>query len=139
LDANDIAYCTFPNTTCVDGQWVAWNTTILSDEPLNGSTNLTKTLAVPNDGHVYEVLFSASIVTGSTSGNYVYLALATNKVSSVNVCGCRTRTASTVTSRGGIILPISYATNNLTITRSTSQNGTCDLVTRAYRRIGTNT
>lgn len=124
--------------TVLDGQWTALNQSILSSQSLNGSSALNKTVNVPNDGHVYEVLFTAAVTTGTTSGNAIYCEISTNKTSSINICGCRTRASNDVGSRGSVIVPISYASNNLSITRTTGLNGTCTLVAKCYRRVGTN-
>lgn len=138
------AYCTFPNTTCVDGQWVSSSQTIISSATsLNGSTNLTYTVQVPDDGHVYEVLVRGEVETGTTSGNFCILSIQSNQLTSdwCYVAGARTRTSSGNNGYGSIIIPIKRANNNLTVRRSSYYQGSVPangLVMLAYRRVGTN-
>lgn len=130
--------------TVIDGQVVNSLQTILSNgTSLNGSTNLTKRIDVPNDGHIYEVIIRGGVSTGSTSGNNVALNVYGNQDSySRSICACRTRTASSVNAAGSCIVHVSYVTTNatnITIERSTSFNGSIDnLQTVSYRRVGTN-
>ncbi len=129
--------------TVLDGQWVTLNQTIFESQSLTNSSNtdLQKTVNVPNDGKIYEVLLSCTITTGSTSGNTIAVSVGTNKMNprKTCVCGARTRSSSTVGNRGNVILPISYASNNLYIKRDSGYNGTADLWAIAYRRVGSNT
>lgn len=144
MTSSGVASCSFPNTTCVDGKVVDSLQTILSNgTSLNGSTNLTKRIDVPNDGHIYEVIIRGGVSTGSTSGNYVYLNVCGNQDSfSRGICACRTRTASSVGASGSCIVYVSYVTTNatnITIERNTSYTGTIkNLQTVSYRRVGTN-
>lgn len=137
--------CSFPNTDCVDGQWVNSNTAIISSATsLNGSTALTYRMVLPNDGHLYEVILRGQVTTGASTGNYVFLSCAGNEISSVtNICGAQTRAASSVQSVGSGIVIASYVASgstNLSVTRNTNFNGNVNTLTMiAYRRIGSNT
>lgn len=132
----------FANTPCVDGQWVQTAQTICSDQSLTSSSDsdLPKTVTLPNDGHNYEVAIRASCTTGSTSGNLISVMVHGNVIGAQGfmVCTARTRTNSTMTSSGTVIIPMKYGSNNLSIIRRSSYVGTCDVVAVAYRRIGTN-
>ena len=128
------------DNTRFDGQWVTLNQTVVTEgTSLRGSTNLSATVNVPNDGHTYEVLFRGSVTTGSSSSNYVRLWLYTNTSPTMYICGARTRSNSTVFATGSCIAYMTYATNNLTVYRQSDYNGTAILEAVAYRRVGTNT
>lgn len=128
----------------LDGQWVNNKQVIVSSvTSLNGSTNLTYTVQVPDDGHVYEVLLRGEVETGSSSGNYCILSIQSNQLTSdwAFICGNRTRTTSSVGAQGSIIIPISRANNNLTVRRNSGYQGSIPangLAMLAYRRVGTN-
>lgn len=127
----------------LDGQWVSSAQGIItSATSLNGSTNLTYTVQVPNDGHVYEVLLKGEVKTGTTSGNFGTLSVKSNELTSdwAYITGALTRTSNYNVGYGTIIIPITRANNNLTVRRSTNVN--CEvssLQMLAYRRVGTNT
>lgn len=126
--------------TVLDGQWVTLNQTVVTEgTSLRASTNLPATVNVPNDGHIYEVLFRGNVTTGSSSSNYVRLWISTNQAPTTFLCGARTRTNSTMFATGSCIAYMTYATNNLTVYRQSDYNGTAQLDAVAYRRVGTNT
>lgn len=140
---NSSISCTFPDTTCVDGQWISSTQGIItSSTSLNGSTNLTYTVQVPDDGHVYEVLLRGEVETGTTSGNFCTLSIKSNELTSdwCYITGARTRTTTSNNGYGAVIIPIKRDNNNLTVRRSTNVNGyVTGLMMLAYRRVGTNT
>lgn len=121
----------------IDGQWVAVNTTLVNAVSLNGSSNLTYTLSLPDSTYKYEVLLDLQIETGSASGNRLNGTIATDIVTDVNLCSCRTRTASTMQSAGAAIVPVSTS-HKVYLYRNTNYNGTATLRLKGYRRIGTN-
>ena len=126
-DSSDNASCTFPATKCVDGQWVAVNATIMSGQSLNGSSNLTYTLSdVPNDGYKYEVLLTASITTGSTSGNSLRCEVSSDVVSDVSLCSVQTRTSNAAYARGAAIITLTTS-RKIYVTRATYMTGTSSL------------
>lgn len=134
----------FADTPCIDGQWIDSSQDMFSTAPsMNGSTDLTYRIDLPNDGRKYEVMIRARVTTGSTSGNYVFLSIAGNQDGYGRfVCGARTRSNSGVEALGTVIVTASYVASgskNLTVSRSTSYNGTLNILSViAYRRIGTN-
>lgn len=143
LADTDLSNLSSTGKEVIDGQWVSSSQVLISSATsLNGSTNLTYTVQVPNDGHVYEVLLRGEIETGSSSGNYCILSIQSNQLTSdwCYVAGARTRTSSGVNGYGAIIIPIKRANNNLTVRRNSNYNGNATLLQMlAYRRVGTNT
>lgn len=138
VDASGYSYCTFPNTTCVDGQWVKSNQTVMSGVSLNGSTELTYTLSLPSDGHKYEVLLSGTVTTGTTAGNAALINLRTNVVDAVCMCWNTNRVANgSVRAGGSVAVPVA-TDHKIYVARGTDYHGTASLIMRGYRRIGTN-
>jgi hypothetical protein len=131
VDSSGNASCKFPNTTCVDGQWVK-NVASLSTSSAVGTYNLTNTLKakLPNDSYNYEILLAVngrstgssqcSLITAYTSEEYV-LWLTANS-----------RSAGTF-----IILPVDAA-RTLTQKVTGAAFGAIEIKLQAYRRIGTN-
>ena len=144
-NTNGNAYCEFPDTTCVDGQWVfsstelangvAWNSTSHSDAK---SYSLSSYL--PNDSYKYEVLVRANATTTSTAGKWIRVGILSDIITTqAYACACRTRTASTQTCSGSVILPIGSGRKiSVAGTTDSSSDGTYGLRTLGYRRIGTN-
>lgn len=136
------AYCTFPNTTRVDGQWdfSSPQTIISTAVSLNGSTDLPYTVTLPNDGHIYEVMIRADANTGNTTGNWFVVGIKSNVLRNdyIFICGTATQAARTAGSQGTVIIPMKYGTNNLTLRRSTNYTGSTKLSSLGYRRVGTN-
>lgn len=126
----------------LDGQWVSSSQGIItSATSLIGSTNLTYTVQVPNDGHVYEILLKGEVKTGTASGNFGTLSVKSNELTSdwAYITGALTRTSNYNVGYGTIIIPITRANDNLTVRRSTNVN--CEVTSLqmlAYRRLGTN-
>jgi hypothetical protein len=129
----------------IDGQWVSIDQQIISAATsLNGSTNLSYRIDVPDDGHKYEVMIRCNGYTGSTSGNEIYIAVTGNEdTMSRYACRARNANSGTYAASGTVICTMSYVASsgkNLTVSRSTNWNGSCtELRAIAYRRIGTNT
>lgn len=130
--------------TVIDGAFTNSLTNIISsDTSLKGSTALPKRIVVPNDGYTYEVIIRARVTTGTTSGNYVRLAVQGNKDDyNVYVCGCQTRSGSSVEAMGFSIVHVSYVASNATnfdIIRASGYNGNVNVIDAiSYRRLGTN-
>lgn len=130
--------------TVIDGAFTNSFTNIISsDTSLKGSTALPKRIVVPNDGYTYEVIIRARVTTGTTSGNYVRLAVQGNKDDyNVYVCGCQTRSGSSVEAMGFSIVHVSYVASNATnfdIIRASGYNGNVNVIDAiSYRRLGTN-
>lgn len=139
-------YVSFPSInsaikSAADGQWVLLNQSVHNGSLAAASeTPLPKTVNVPNDNRIYDVLFSVSVETGSSSGNAIYVNMRGNVLNAVfQVAGCRTRANNEVGSRGCALIPMKYASNNLYITRTATMSGTANITAVAYRRVGTNT
>jgi hypothetical protein len=136
-----VASCTFPNTTCVDGQWVYLNQRVInSATSLVGTTPLGPyTVNVPNDGHKYELLLETQIYSDNAVGNFCYLKVNSSEFGIILLQQVSDRASSNwgVTS-GTTVL----GTNRqLTVSRSNVNNfkGYVNYLTVvAYRRIGTN-
>jgi hypothetical protein len=139
VDASGNAFCNFPNTTCVDGEWTQRDVNIISSSvSLTGSSDLTYTLSLPNDGQNYMVLLSARGDTGTTSGDSATILLSSDICLFTYLAANRTRTASSVSFSGNIYLPVGTS-HKIYVARSSNNKGTLiDLAMRGYRRIGTN-
>lgn len=141
FDENGNQYCSFPNTTCVEGQWVYKFTSIASDVSINGSSNLTYSLSsyLPNDGHKYEILITATGITDTTL-NHNHVVYIQTDIIPFNCCLWRARTVISGTqsySGGNAILPVGTG-RTLKLIRNTNYYGTVSLMVYGYRRIGTN-
>ena len=134
-----VASCSFPNTTCVDGQFVSHSTAVVSSAiSLNGSSYLTYTLDLPNDGRNYEVILFADGDTGNTSGDTLTIKIGSDICPATIVAKNRTRASNTVALGGSITIPVS-SSHKIYVSRQTNWKGnltSMDLL--AYRRIGTN-
>lgn len=127
-------------TANIDGQWVYSASTLASGVAAPTTDAITYSLSsyLPNDGYKYEVLFTATATTGSTSGNVVRVSLLTDIIlDDVFVCGGRTRTSSTTYCNGCISLPVG-AGRYVNVGTYSGNTGTFTLYARGYRRIGTN-
>lgn len=128
------------NITQADGQWISNWVQLASGVTYPKTNNITYSLAsyLPNNNYIYDVLFGAKAVTGSTSGNQCNVALATDiQIDSVTVAGCRTRTSSTVHAYGAVRFPVG-TNRNVTVVANSDMNGTFNLHVIGYRRLGTN-
>ena len=145
LDANDNAYCTFPDSICVDGQWVFKSTELASGVTWNASSHsnakdYSLSNYLPNDGRKYEVLIRATGTTTTTSGKFIRVGISSDIITtSAYTCACRTRTSSTQNCAGTIILPVGSG-RKITVagTTDTSSDGVYSIRALGYRRIGLN-
>lgn len=145
LDANDIAFCEFPDTKCVDGQWVFKSTELASSVTWNSSSHsdakdYSLSSYLPNDGRKYEVLIRANGTTTSTSGKFIRVGITSDIITTQTyACACRTRTASTQNCAGSVILPVGTGRKiSVAGTTDSSSDGTYGLRALGYRRIGLN-
>lgn len=132
-----VATCSFPNTTCVDGQW----TNNTASNIVNGS-NITWTSGhnydlssyLPDDGKKYEVIFTASW-NGSTAGSNHELRASTDIITSAwNWLG---RVSGQNAAGGTCILPVGSGR----YVKLTTAAKACNAVyfsALGYRRLGTN-
>lgn len=145
FDGSGTAYCNFPNSYRVDGQWTVKNTAIATtvtwDATSHSSTkNYSLSSYLPSDDYDYEVIIRANGTTASTSGKWISVGITSDIITTQSfVCRCRTRTASTQNTAGTIILPVGSARRiSVAGTTDTSSDGTYDLRCLGYRRIGLN-
>lgn len=123
-----------------DGQWIDASTSLASGAtpPTTVSSTFSLSSYLPNDGHNYEVLFTAQTTTGSTSGNQISIALKTDIITSnVYICKAQTRASSSVGCFGSCIIPVGTG-RSVTVDQYGNNTGTYTLQARGYRRIGTN-
>jgi hypothetical protein len=132
-----VASCTFPNTTCCDGQYVNTNTTIASNVSVNGSSNLTYTLNLPSDGRNYMVWIMVEANTGSASGDYVNVKVGSEIMSTTTLARATTKTASSI-SAGSTACIVVSSSHKIYLNRASNWKGTVNLFMIGYRRIGTN-
>lgn len=70
MTSNGVASCSFPNTTCCDGQWVAKYLSVFSGVTAVGNGDYSISSYLPNDGQAYEVLACMQMNDdGTTSGS----------------------------------------------------------------------
>ena len=137
----DLSNLSATGKTVIDGQWIITEQDIISTAvSLNGSSDLSYTVNLPNDGHIYEVMIRADANTGNILGNWFIVGVKTNILTNsyVWVCGTATQAARTAGSQGTVIVPMRYGTNNLYLRRNTNYNGSTTLKSLCYRRVGTN-
>lgn len=146
---NGVNSCLFPNTTCVDGQWVSKYSTLASSQNLPTTDNDIYTLYdinsssnyLPDDcvNYNYEILVDGLIYGSQTSG----------QASILTVQGKVTKRLATLISRGSslrqgttVSIPVGYTSADgkayLNVVKDASNYGTYNLALRGYRRIGTN-
>lgn len=145
FDSNGDAYCEFPDTKRVDGQWVFKSTELASSVTWNASSHsdaksYSLSSYLPNDSYKYEVILRANATTTATSGKMVTVGVTSDIITTqMFVCRCRTRTASTQNCAGSIILPVGTGRKiSVAGTTDTSSDGTYGLRALGYRRIGLN-
>ena len=74
-------------TKNIDGQWTSYVSTVASSVSLTGTTELSYTIGVPNDGYQYEILLSCELDSGSTSGDYARINVRSDKFTNyVTLC-----------------------------------------------------
>lgn len=139
------AYCSFPNTECVDGQWVFKSTELGSSVTWNASShsgNKSYSLSsyLPRDSQKYEVIIRATGTTATTSGKFIRVGIMSDIITApAYACACRTRTASTQNCAGTIILPVGSGRKvSVGGTTDVSSDGVYGIRALGYRRIGTN-
>lgn len=126
FDSSGNTYCTFPNTTCVDGQWVNSVQELVGSVTINGNSTVNYTYTSLSTSYNYEVLLS--LLNNGNGDIVVYSDLMTSQQNRVayqhNSCS--------------IILPVS-GSRKIYI-KNVSGTSTSVLYVRAlaYRRIGSN-
>lgn len=127
------------NGNFLNGEWNPANSQLFSSTlAQNAGSTIDLSSYLPNDGYKYEVMFSVTAVTGTTSGNSVAprLGISTGTGNPV-ICRHFTRTASNMRCAGNVLVAVVnrsvqvYNSGNAT-------SGTITVTARGYRRIGTN-
>lgn len=144
--AGGTAYCSFPDTSRVDGQWVFKSKELVSSVTWNstshsGTKDYSLSSYLPNDGQKYEVIIRANGTTTATSGKWIRVGIVSDIITTqAYACACRTRTASSVSCAGTIILPVGTGRKISVAGAGTeaSADGTYGLKVLGYRRIGLN-
>ena len=132
-------YCTFPNSTCVDGQIVKKTLSLASDVAFNTTTAVQYSLSnyLPNDNFIYEVFMYGRVQTGTTNGDRAVLSLASDVLSSYRVIETQTRAAGSVIASSTAIIPVGTG-RTINVEAVTAGTGTYSILLNGYRRIGTN-
>ena len=136
---NDLSNLTTTYCNNFDGQWVNSVMQLALSVTAPTTTDIEYDLSsyLPNDNYSYEVLFTGTVATGSTSGNNARLTLKSQNIDSAYLCRAQTRSSSTVSGSGCAILPIG-SDHKVTVSAWSNNTGTFALSAMAYRRIGTN-
>lgn len=147
IDTNGNQWCTFPNTTCCDGQWVANNGQVASNVSLSIGTDQEIEYDIssylPNDSYSYEVRFSIGVQTGSGSGAGISANLLGKAANGSNIW---VRVADTY-ARGSwimvvgnsVVVPINTTRKVVFKYSAVSKAAILNYIyVEAYRRIGTN-
>lgn len=127
----------------MDGSWIYDSKDIISSNTtFAAETTYNYSLAtyLPDDGYAYEVYFSITGNTGTTSGNSAQIGVGSSfiPVSTHRVVGAQTRSSSSVAWCGNCVIPIGI---DRTVSARQIANAacTCNLFRAfAYRRIGRN-
>jgi len=141
IDSSGNKSCGFPDTTCVDGQWVSSYKEIASG--VSGTSSYSNDFDLssylPNDGKKYEVLLHAEGRTGTTSGNSLRIYISSAETHPVLVAGQQTRTSNYMFGAGASIIPVGTDRKiTMEFSYQTGTNSGVGIHAHAYRRIGTN-
>ena len=142
FDANGNRACSFPDTTCVDGQWQRKLLSIATNVNISSGNNITYDLtsSIPKDGYCYELLICARVTTATTANQYIPVYIGSSLTADNSVPICATRSVNTISNTviGSTILPLG-TDRKITLSRNAGYHGTLEeLGVKAIRRIGTN-
>ena len=141
VDSSGNASCSFPKTTCVDGQWVTLNQKVISSSTsLVGSSNLSYTVNVPNDGHYYEIIVEGQLRSNATANYWGSLQVNTS-FGGFMIAQAKSETDKVNDTMTCVTIPLGTNRNLQVVRSNTSSNFNCacqQLTVKAYRRIGTN-
>lgn len=144
LDANETPYSIFPNTTCVDGQWIQISSsTVVNTSVAAGTTGAYTDYdlrnLLPSDSYKYEVWVEVLAQTGNTNGSYMHCWVTSPETVNLGVAASiRTPAANYSQTRGRGPVPLGIS-KKLRVSRScTGSQGTISVTVLGYRRIGTN-
>ena len=145
FDASGNPVCSFPNTTCVDGQWtqIASSTVVNNLSVAAGTsgahTDYDLSNLLPSDSYKYEVWVEVLAQTGNTNGSYLHCWVTSPETSALGTAASiRTPAANYSQTRGRGPVPLGIS-KKLRVSRScTGSQGTISVYVLGYRRIGTN-
>lgn len=138
FDSSGNAFCEFPNTKNVDGQWVHSRKILLDNVTISAKTEVDLSTYLPTNNFNYDVMFSFVASTDNTSGHW-YQAMITSDIitEDVIIAAC-TRAGAVQTNGGCAIIPISTSRKVYISKLGTSNMLGAYFIVNAYRRIGTN-
>ena len=131
----------YTTKSMVDGQWVPRFEHLASSLSIESKAIKSFDLSniLPNDGYNYEVMFTITATTGSTSGNTADIGVWSDILGDTNrVATAVTRTSSTMQASASFVLPVG---TQRFINVTQYHTSTCTLAflrMEGYRRIGTN-
>lgn len=141
IDSSGNKSCGFPNTKCVDGEWVYSQTAVASG--ISGtssySTDFDLSSYLPNDNYNYECLFVAGGGTSTSNGNTARIWLKT-AISGQSLVACATTRTSSRMYCAGCATVIIGTNRKVTLSLQNSGGTTSEVYfnLNAYRRVGTN-
>lgn len=139
VDANNNPYSWFPNTACVDGQWV-WKYLQVATNTAVGSYEHSLSTYLPDDNYSYQVWVEIECGYGGSSGGLYVGTIAspyTNEGQTGNFCFHTWVVSNSSTDHNVAILPVGTGRKIYSqIVQGNLGNSQINLV--GYRRIGTN-
>ena len=136
---NDVASCTFPNTTCCDGQWV-YSYSFLTNSVATTKTTISLSSYLPNDNYKYEVMGVFGRDNVNSADKYLVSSDLFNpqfNTTSGQFCVSFVAGAYARANNTSFILPVGAGRCLYTI-GSQANTGNMYLYVLGYRRIGTN-
>lgn len=141
LADKDLSNLSSTGKKVIDGQWVASTLTLASGVtyPTTTDTEYSLSTYLPDDSYDYDVIFSASTTTGTTSGNAMSVRFHTDilNIGYMIMANAITRTSFANYNSGTATVPIGSA-RKFIINAVSSYVGTYSITLKGYRRIGTN-
>ena len=137
-NSKKIATTEFVKTAAL-GNYVNVNSSIISSSTsLKGSSNLSYTLSLPNDGRKYLCLIWAELQVTATSGHNANIKVGSDICSIHSICKGVTRSNATFTASGATWVPVS-STHKLYVGRASDWEANMTaLVFGGYMRMGEN-
>ena len=121
----------------IDGMWTGSFYEVFTGVSYTAGQSRTYSLSdyLPNDGNIYEVIFSGKVTTGATSGDTGYMQLETSVIpQATSFVACQTPTNRSMFVVGTTIAPVG-ADRNITISNaSAADTATFQLRLSGYRK-----
>ena len=124
------------NNVDIDGSWTKKEIRLVSDVPLNGTSNISYSLEdyLPSDDNIYEVMIDCLIDSSTTSGQLSNCTILSSVQGSTCVARCRPRTAAQIGTGGSAIILIG-TDRLLTLQRASNWYGTVNINLNNYRKV----